>query len=68
MIANLNFKWSFIMNNVQLHELTISTVLMSACDLISTSTTDEWPPIAAQCNGVNLSYYNDTLYNITLLL
>ena len=35
------------MNNVQLHELTLSTALMSACDLISTSTTDEWPLPAA---------------------
>ena len=47
MIANLNFKWSFIMNNVQLHELTSVAALMSACDLISTSTTDEWPLLAA---------------------
>ena len=36
--------------------LTLLTSLMSACDLISTSTTDEWPPTAAACNGVHLSY------------
>jgi len=35
--------------------LTIATALMSACDLINNSTTDEWPILAAKCNGVYLS-------------
>ena len=32
------------------------TALTSACDLISTSTTDESPLSAAKCNGVHLLY------------
>ena len=48
----------FIITCVAIHEhwLTVVTALISACDLISTSTTDEWPPKAAECNGVDLSY------------
>ena len=41
---------------IHVHWLTIATALMSACDLISTSTTDEWPCRAAKCNGVALFY------------
>ena len=32
---------------MHVHWLTLLTALMSACDLISTSTTDKWPRIAA---------------------
>ena len=41
---------------IHVHWLTLLTALMSACNLISTSTTDEWPPKAALCNGVDLTY------------
>ena len=49
-----NFSVSCII--VCIDSLTLLTALMSACDLISTSTTDEWPPKAAICNGVLLFY------------
>ena len=39
---------------------------MSACDLISTSTTDEWPLAAAACNGVPLLYIITMKYFIIL--
>ena len=32
---------------IHVHWLTLLTALISACDLISTSTTDEWPRTAA---------------------
>ena len=41
---------------IHVHWLTVVTALMSACDLISTSTTDEWPTAAAKYNGVALFY------------
>ena len=49
-----NLSESYII--VCIDSLTLLTALTSACDLISTSTTDEWPPAAAQCNGVHLIY------------
>ena len=51
-----NLSVSCIIIIVCIDSLTLSTALMSACDLISTSTIDEWPPKAAACNGVLLLY------------
>ena len=42
--------------SVAIQWLTTVTALMSACDLISNSTTDKWPLPAAKCNGVPLFY------------
>ena len=41
---------------VCIDSLTLLTALTSACDLISTSATDESPLSAAKCNGVRLLY------------
>ena len=62
--VNLKFKFSYTIYCQEFILLTTLTTLMSACDLINTSTTDEWPPETAQCNGVALFYLNETFNDI----